>query len=99
MPRAATAQADVLRTYELSVDLEGPDVLDPERIERLAEATECSALFGRSGGRQFADFDLEATSLEEAVEKARRMIEDAAPELRVVGVRRIDQQGARRATP
>ena len=74
------------RTYEFTLQLKGPDVTAEEVFDVLSEATEDSALFSKSGGLQFADFDLRAHSFPEAVSRAIRMVDGALPGLRVVKI-------------
>ena len=53
--------------HHFTLILDGPDLQDDALIDRLFEAGCNDAAIGRSDGSQYADFDREAASLDEAV--------------------------------
>ena len=53
--------------HHFTLIVDGPDLQDDALIDRLFEAGCDDAAIGRSDGIQYADFDREAASLDEAV--------------------------------
>lgn len=72
-------------THEFTLLLEGPDVLSDEVFSALDARCE-DAIFGSRGGVQFADFEREAASFEQAVGSAIADVESACEGLRVIRV-------------
>lgn len=72
-------------TFEFELLLTGPDVLEPQSFERLDETCE-DAIFGHRGGVQYAAFEREGASFDEAVANAIRDVETAVPGLIVLRV-------------
>ncbi len=73
-------------TYEFTLILEGADVLGDAAVDALFEAGCSDATFGEVDGCQYADFTRRARSLADAVGSAKRAIESAIPEVRVIRV-------------
>lgn len=73
-------------TYGFTLILEGADVLGDEATDALFEAGCADATFGEVDGSQYADFNRRARSLAEAIGSAKRAIESAVPEVRVIRV-------------
>jgi hypothetical protein len=75
-----------MSTYSFVLHLEGQDVFRPEVIESLYASGCNDATFTSQSGRQFADFDREASSRTEAILSAIEAVETAVPGLVVVHV-------------
>lgn len=56
-----------MQKYQFTLIVEGPDLQSDELVEAVFEAGCDDALIGVSDGIQYADFDREASSLEEAI--------------------------------
>ena len=59
-----------MTTHNFTLIIEGPDLQSDELIDGLFEAGCDDALIGQANGIQFADFDREADTLEDAVRSA-----------------------------
>ncbi len=75
-----------MKTYNFTLILNGPDVLDDDVLDAVYEAGCSDAIFGRRGNTHTAEFDREATSFSEAVLSAIYAIERAVDGLCVVRV-------------
>ena len=64
--------------HHFTLIVDSPDLQDGELIDRLFEAGCDDAAIGRSDGIQYADFDREAASLDEAVLSAVTDVEHVA---------------------
>lgn len=73
-------------TFEFTLILEGGDALNDAALDSLFDAGCDDATFGEVDGCQYADFTRKARSLAEAVGSAKRAIESAIPEIRVIRV-------------
>ena len=77
-----------MRTYELTLDLQGVDVLSPAFLDRLDAAGDPDWLvdditLGRSGAGQFGIVALQAASYDAAVSAARDRLSALAPGIAV----------------
>lgn len=72
-----------MTTYNFTLLFTGPDALSPENFEALAAAGCDDASFGKTDGRQLADFDRESSSYASAVVSAIREMERAVPGIQV----------------
>lgn len=59
-----------MTTHTFTLIVDGPDLQADELIDDVFEAGCDDAMLGRADGFQFADFDREADSLEDAVQSA-----------------------------
>jgi hypothetical protein len=73
-------------TYSFTIYLHGVDVLSDASIDALHAANCDDATLGGRDGQQYATFDREAPSLDDAVASATRDLRRALPELEVLRV-------------
>ncbi len=66
-----------MTTHNFTLIIEGPDLQSDELIDGLFEAGCDDALIGQANGIQFADFDREADTLEDAVRSAITALESS----------------------
>lgn len=72
-----------MAAHTFTLIIKGPDMTDPCISDALFEAGCNDALFGRSHGVQFADFDREADCIKDAIHSAITAVE-SVDGLRVV---------------
>ncbi len=75
-----------MKTYNFTLILDGPDILDDDVLDAVYEAGCNDAIFGRRGNTPTAEFDRDAPSFSEAVLSAIHAIEGAVDGLCVTRV-------------
>ena len=67
-----------MTTHSFTLIVDGPDLQAGELIDDVFEAGCDDAMLGRADGVQFADFDREADTLEDAVQSAHAELKSIA---------------------